>query len=121
MVNDLIIRTEFGDFDLSEGEKIVHSFSIFNLEDITGRSSDYTNEFNLPLTNNNIQIVEFANIIPTVNTFPYKKVKCEIILDGISFRKGFVRLIEISETIKCRFYTGNASFYDGMKVIQLGD
>lgn len=119
MISDLIIRTDVGDFDLFGSEDIVQTFSIFNIEDISGRSSDYTNEFDLPLTNNNRKIIEFADLIPTINTFAYRRVPCEIIVSGLTFRKGFIVLNEIDETIRCRFFTGNASFYEKIKSIDL--
>ena len=74
----ITIRTENGDFDLYGNEKIVQTLSIFNLEDITGRSGDYTNEFSLPLTNNNRNLIEYANELNTINTSPYRRVSCEI-------------------------------------------
>ena len=92
----ITIRTENGDFDLYGNEKIVQTLSIFNLEDITGRSGDYTNEFSLPLTNNNRNLIEYANELNTINTFPYRRVSCEIYVDGTFFKSGFIAIESIT-------------------------
>ena len=69
---DLILRTTKGDFDLFGSESIVQTLGIFSFEDITARSGEYTPVFNLPLTNNNRKLIEYADFIPSVNTAPYK-------------------------------------------------
>ncbi len=116
---DLVIRTDNGDFDLFGNEDIVQTFSIFNLEDITSRSSEYTNVFKLPLTNNNIQIIEYANLIISINTLPYKKTSCSLLIDGFEFKKGFIMIESIDEFINARFFSGNSTFYDLLKTISL--
>ena len=117
----ITIRTENGDFDLYGNEKIVQTLSIFNLEDITGRSGDYTNEFSLPLTNNNRNLIEYANELNTINTFPYRRVSCEIYVDGTFFKSGFIAIESIKDDIKARFYTGNSNFYNLTKNLSLQD
>jgi len=80
MMDDLIIRTPNGDFDLFGNEDIVQTSGIFNLADITIRTGEYTNVINFPLTNNNRRIIEYADFMPSINTLPYKKVETQIIV-----------------------------------------
>jgi len=115
----LIIRTDNGDFDLLGTEDIVQTFSIFNLEDITSRSSEYTNVFKLPLTNNNIQLIEYATLIQSINTLPYKKTNCTLLIDEFEFKKGFIMIESIDDYINARFFSGNSTFYEKLKVISL--
>jgi len=115
MTDNLIIRTENGDFDLYGSEDIVQTFSIFNLEDIVSRSGEYTNVFNLPLTANNIRLIEYAHFIPSINTLPYKKVTCSLIVDGIPFKNGFIEIESVDNSIRARFYSGNSIFYNTIK------
>lgn len=121
MNRTLIIRTPNGDFDLYEGEQIVQTSSIFNLKDITSRSGDYTNEFSMPLTNNNRSLIEFADFVPSINTLPYKKLTVEIIIDELTFKTGFIEITGINESINAKFYSGNSVFYDLVKSIYVND
>lgn len=121
MTEQLIIRTASGDFDLFGNDDIVQTFSVFNFEDITSRSGEYTNLFDLPLTNNNLSIIESCNVIITVNTFPYKKTPCDILVDGSFFRTGFIVIDSIGSTIKAKFFSGNTNFFFVLKSYTLQD
>lgn len=112
---ELILRTEFGDFDLFGSEDIVQTSAIFNLENITARYGEYSNEFNLPLTTNNQRIIRHANFITSVNTLPYERVEANIVIDGLNWKNGYIEITSIQETIKCKFFTGNTVFYDKIK------
>lgn len=118
---DLILRTANGDFDLFGNESIVQTLGIFSFEDITSRSGEYTNVFNLPLTNNNRKLIEYADFIPSINTSPYKKIKLILIVGGIEFKNGFLVIDLISDVIKARFFSGNTTFYELLKSIYLND
>ena len=118
---DLIIRTNNGDFDLFGSEDIVQTFSIFNLEDITSRSGEYTNMFKAPLTNNNIRIIEYATLVQSVNTLPYSKISAQLIVNGIVFKIGFITIESLDEFINIRFFSGNTTFYDQAKNKNLDD
>jgi len=120
-MNPIIIRTDNGDFDLQGTEKIVQSFGIFSFQDLTARSGEYSNTFELPYTNNNINILKFANYINATNILPYQKIEVEILVFGTPFKKGFLEVDSIKETIKCRFYSGNTNFYNLIKNQYLSD
>lgn len=121
MIQPLIIRTANGDFDLFGNENIVQTFSIFNFEDITSRSGDYTNLFELPFTNNNLSLIESCHIITTINTVPYRKLTCDILIDGTFFKTGFIIIDSISNTIKAKFFSGNTTFFNALKSHKLPD
>lgn len=111
----LIIRTDNGDFDLFGDETIVQTLSMFNLSDLTSRGGEYSNVFNLPLTNNNRRLIEYADFIPSINTTPYKKISCTLIIDGLEYKEVFMVMEPITNTIQVRFYSGNSSFFDLVK------
>lgn len=117
----LIIRTESGDFDLFGNEDIVQTLGIFNFEDISSRTGEYTNMFNLPLTNNNIKLIGHADYLLTVNTVPYQKITCSLIVDELEWRKGLFIIEEVSDVIKARFISGNSNFYSLIKELYLTD
>lgn len=118
---NLTIHTDSGVFDTFGEEQIVQTFSSFNFEDITSRSGDYTNSFNLPLTNNNLKLIGYANFIPALNTVPYSKIECTLIIDGAPFKAGLLEIVSIQDTITVRFYSGNSLFFDKIKQIYLSD
>lgn len=117
----LIIRTENGDFDLYENEKIVHTSSIFDIKDISGRSGDYSNSFKLPLTNHNIKLIGYANVLIANTTTIYERISVELIPNGTLFKKGFLSIESIDKDINCRFYSGNSNFYNLLKAINLNE
>lgn len=117
----LIIRSDNGDFDLYGNEKIVHTSSIFNIENISGRSGDYTNEFKLPLTNNNITLIGHANILIANSTSIYQRIQVDLITNGTLFKKGFLSVESIDDNINCRFYSGNSNFYNSAKDLSIND
>lgn len=121
MTDDLIIRTPNGDFDLFGNEDIVQTISIFNLEDITSRSGEYTNLIKFPLTNNNRRIIEYADYMTSINTLPYRKVNAQIIVKGLVIKNGFIAIPEVSDVISGRFFSGNTVFYDLIKSVYLSD
>jgi len=117
---DLILRTEAGDFDLFGSEPIVQTLGIFSFEDISSRNGEYSNMFNLPLTNNNRRIIEYADYLPSINSAPYNAIPLQIILNGLPFKNGLIAIEEVDDTIKARFYSGNSNFYNQLKQIKLG-
>ena len=118
---DLILRTANGDFDLFGNESIVQTLGIFSFNDITAFNGEYTNVFNLPLTNNNRKLIEYADFIPSINTAPYKKIPITLIVGGLDFKTGFIVIDSISDVIKTRVFSGNANFYELLKSIYLND
>ena len=115
------LRTENGDFDLFEDNTIVQSISIFNFENIAGRNGDFSNLFDLPLTANNSEIIQYANYINTINTAPYQKINVQFLYYDFPLKSGFFIVEEISDTIKGRFISGNSNFYNLIKEVELTD
>jgi hypothetical protein len=101
--------------DLYDTEKIVQSFSLINIEDITKRESEYSNTFKVPKTNKNLQNLGYADFLNSDSLIPYSRLNCEILIDGFIFKKGFISIENIDEDISLRFFTGNAGFYEIIK------
>lgn len=107
--------------DLYDEEKIVQSFSLINIEDITKRESEYSNTFKVPRTNNNLQALDYIDFLNTNSLLPYSRLDCEILIDGFIFKKGFISVESIEEDITLQFFTGNAGFYEIIKTKDLSD
>jgi hypothetical protein len=101
--------------DLYDTEKIVQSFSLINIEDITKRESEYSNTFKVPKTNKNLQNLGYADFLNSDSLIPYSRLNCEILIDGFIFKKGFISIENIDDDISLRFFTGNAGFYEIIK------
>jgi len=101
--------------DLYDEEKIVQSFSLINIEDITKRESEYSNQFEIPKTNRNLQILGYTDFLNVDTLLPYQRLNCEILIDGFIFKKGFVSIEIINDNISLQFFTGNAGFYEILK------
>ena len=107
--------------DLYDEEKIVQSFSLINIEDITKRESEYSNTFKVPRTNNNLQALDYIDFLNSNSLLPYSRLDCQILIDGFLFKNGFVSIESIEEDITLQFYTGNAGFYEIIKTKELSD
>lgn len=117
----LILRTDEGDFDLFGDEQIVQTLAIFNFEDISTFNGEYTNNFELPFTNNNSKLIGHADFILNVETAPYKKLNCKLIIGGLEFKSGLLIIEEITDVIKARFISGNSNFYSLIKNVYLSN
>jgi len=101
--------------DLYDEEKVVQSFSLINIEDITKRESEYSNTFKIPKTNKNLQILGYSDFLNSDTLIPYQRLNCEILIDGFLFKRGFVSIEIIDNDISLQFFTGNAGFYEIIK------
>lgn len=101
--------------DLYENEKIVQSFSLINIADITKRESEYSNEFKIPKTTNNLEIFEYADYLNNNTNITYARINCNIYVVGLLFKIGFISISSIDDDISVRYFTGNALFYDTIK------
>ena len=65
----LSIKINGVELDLYPDEKVVQTFSLFNINDITTRQSEYSNSFKVPKTNNNITIIDYSDYINNTTNF----------------------------------------------------
>lgn len=120
-MNILSIEINGKRLDLSDAEKIVQSFSLFDIDDITSRQAEYTNTFNVPKTTNNINIIKNSDYMNSTDEFPYSKVPAVILINEFPYKRGFIELEEIADEISLRFYSGNVGFYEFIKQRSLKD
>jgi len=117
----LSIKISGTELDLYPDEKVVQTFSLFNINDITARQSEYSNNFKVPKNANNLQIIDYSHYINNTTNFPFRKVKAEIYISGFLFKKGLVEVTEIAQDITLRFFSGNIGFYEFIKQRTLKD
>jgi hypothetical protein len=112
-LNDIIVPGIVGD--------IVTSISANNLKDISTRNGAYTNNFKVPITNVTRQIVDSAEVVVSFAGNAYKKLKAEIIIEDLTIVNGFAVLEDTKDEYSFRVFSGNTSFNNAIKSLELTD
>ena len=88
------IQNEYVYLDLYQDEPVVLSLSFAELQDITKKNSNYSQNFNIPGTKKNNEVFNFfydVNAVPT--TFdPNDKFDAVLMWDGYEIMQGHIRL-----------------------------
>lgn len=109
--------------DLEGRETIAASYSISPISDISKRTSFASISFNLPMTNNNREIFESAEVIVNDSTLPYSIMKARLYVDGIDQMIRQAEIVSVQDTYKVRLYGGNVDFFaliKDRKISELG-
>lgn len=81
------------------------NFQVNDLGELKDRQSDYSNRFKLPLTANNIEVMENLGIPGDVSPAPYQNIPAKYVIEGVELiPKGFAVVNEIQEDDEVRFY-----------------
>ena len=94
---------------------VVMSFVSNNLKDIATRNGNYSNNFNLALTNNNKRIFESAEVLSSLSEVTYTKLTAKIIVDGLEVVNGFAVLNESGDSYDVSIFSGVTLFIDAIK------
>ena len=73
--------------------------------DLVSRITDYTNQFTVPLTNNNISILEQANFLKIKSLSPYVKKSCRILANGIQIMQGVAIVKAVENNFAIQVYS----------------
>lgn len=83
--------------DLYEDESINLNSSVLNIEDVTTNNTDYTLSFTVPASDNNNKLFKHYYYSAIDNVFDARiKQEAEIKLDGVTYKKGKVRLNRVN-------------------------
>lgn len=118
----LIVNGE--QLDLKGGEKIPVTFQTQSIENITEKKGNFSRSFNIPRTDNNQRILEYAFTFTIESTLPYKRIPAVLKLNGQEMPIGFIIIEDdgISETeIKITYYSGNSNFFQFVNELKLKD
>lgn len=120
------IKLYIGDeyLDLSDAKSIplnIQTQTIFKPAEVKG---NFSRSFDIPRTDRNCRILQFAYDYTIDSDFPYQKIDATLIVDGVEFSKGYV-IVEnngLSEQeIKLTFYNGNSYFFNIINNLKLRD
>ncbi|MEP6610800.1 MAG: hypothetical protein ABJA76_02915 [Mucilaginibacter sp.] len=111
--------------DLSDDHPIALTFQINNLADVKNQQGNTSNQFKLPLTQRNRQILGFPDDIAFATNLPYQKYQVKLIQDGleiIPYGIGVLNGIG-QDTANITILSGNVDFFDAIdgKLYDMGD
>ncbi|MFI5138697.1 MAG: hypothetical protein ACHQIM_12795 [Sphingobacteriales bacterium] len=111
--------------DLSNDSPIALTFQINNLAEVQNQQGNTSNQFKLPLTQRNRQILGFPDDIAFTSGLPYQKYQAKLIQDGleiIPYGIGELNGID-QDTASITILSGNVDFFDaiGGKLRDMGD
>jgi hypothetical protein len=117
-INDLLV-------DLTDDSPIALTFQINNLAEVKNQQGNTSNQFKLPLTQRNRQILGFPDDIAFTTVLPYDNYQAKIIQDGLEIIPyGLAVLNSIEQDMaNITILSGNVDFFDALegKIYDMGD
>ena len=111
--------------DLNDDSPIALTFQINNLAEVQNQQGNTSNQFKLPLTQRNRQILGFPDDIAFTNNLPYQQYQAKLIQDGLEIIPyGIAELNGIEQdNANVTVLSGNVDFFDAIdgKLYDMGD
>jgi hypothetical protein len=111
--------------DVSDDSPIALTFQINNLAEVQNQQGNTSNQFKLPLTQRNRQILGFPDDVAFATNLPYQQYQAKIIQDGLEILPyGIGELNGIDQdTANITILSGNVDFFDAIdgKLYDMGD
>ena len=111
--------------DLSNDSPIALTFQINNLAEVQNQQGNTSNQFKLPLTQRNKEILGFPDDIAFTTNLPYQQYQAKLIQDGLEIVPyGIGELNGIDQdTANITILSGNVDFFDAIdgKLYDMGD
>lgn len=107
--------------DLYGSEEIATDYSIAPISNISSRNSSKSVSFKIPLTANNREIIENANVIVNATTLPYSLIPARLYANGLSQNLEFAVIKSIQDDIALNLYGSNIDFFQIIKTRKISD
>jgi hypothetical protein len=111
--------------DLSDDSPIALTFQINDLADVKNQQGNTSNQFKLPLTQRNRQILGFPDDIAFTTNLPYQQYQAKLVQDGLEIIPyGIAELNGIEQNnANVTVLSGNVDFFDAIdgKLYEMGD
>jgi hypothetical protein len=111
--------------DLSDDSPIALTFQINNLAEVQNQQGNTSNQFKLPLTQRNRQILGFPDDVAFCSNLPYTQYPAKLMQDGLEIIPyGIGELSGIDQdTASITILSGNVDFFDAIdgKLYDMGD
>jgi hypothetical protein len=111
--------------DLTDDSPIALTFQINNLAEVKNQQGNTSNQFKLPLTQRNRQILGFPDEVAFTDCKPYQQYSAKIVQDGLEIiPTGVAELNSIDDsTASITVLSGNVDFFDAIDggIYDMGD
>lgn len=120
MITELYIDGKLA--DLSGSDVIALTKSVFDVNRLAVRTSDYSNVFRIPKTQQNRLIFKSAGIVNSFSDEPYTRLTASIKVDGVEVANGFAQLKgSDGDYFSVNIQSGNGNFFNQIKSLSLTD
>lgn len=104
--------------DLSDDSPIALTFQINNLAEVKNQQGNTSNQFKLPLTQRNRQVLGFPDDVAFTTNLPYDNYEAKIIQDGLEIVPSAIAQLNLIEqdTASITVLSGNVDFFDALDV-----
>jgi hypothetical protein len=111
--------------DLDDDSPIALTFQINNLAEVKNQQGNTSNQFKLPLTQRNRQILGFPDDVAFTNNLPYENYKAKVVQDGLEIIPYGIAVLNgvEQESAAITILSGNVDFFDALdvKIYDMGD
>jgi hypothetical protein len=111
--------------DLSDDSPIALTFQINNLAEVKNQQGNTSNQFKLPLTQRNRQILGYPDDVAFTTTLPYDNYQAKIIQDGLEIIPFGIAVLNGIEQASANLtvLSGNVDLFDSLdaKIYDMGD
>jgi len=111
--------------DLNDDSPVALTFQINNLAEVQNQQGNTSNQFKLPLTQRNRQVLGFPDDIAFTTNAPYQQYQAKLIQDGLEIIPyGIAELNSIEQNnANITVLSGNVDFFDAIdgKLYDMGD
>lgn len=107
--------------DLYGSEEIATDYAIAPIANIASRTGAKSVSFKIPLTANNREIIENANVIVNDTTLPYQLIPAQLKANGLDQNLEFAQIKSIKDDINLTLYGSNIDFFSIIKGKKLAD
>jgi hypothetical protein len=111
--------------DLADDSPIALTFQINNLAEVKNQQGNTSNQFKLPLTQRNRQILGFPDDVAFTTGLPYDNYEAKIIQDGLEIIPNGIAVLNGIEdnSAAITVLSGNVDFFDALsgKMYDMGD
>jgi len=124
-MNDLQLYLDDQLADMTDDSPIAITFQINNLAEVQNQQGNTSNQFKLPLTQNNRRILGFPDDIALCTGKPYQKYQAKLVQDGLEIIPyGICELNSIDQNAaNVTILSGNVDFFDAIdgQLYEMGD
>lgn len=112
------------EIELYPGTLIPLTFQINDLSELKDRQANFSHQFKVPKTKNNMRALEWANQVQGVSDFPYTKNPARVIKNGVQVVPDGMAIVESTDkSFNITVYSGLIDFYEligSRKLSELG-